>query len=207
MNQTNRSRLQLALAVAVTALVALAFRLLVASPYTVDTRAMEPVAQPADVVVGLRGHDVERGDVVVFRTPSAWLEGRSGASTTVSRVVGEPGDEVRCCDAQGRLVVNGISLSSVPEPQPISFRVVVGPGQLFVRGDNPAHSVDSRCFLHTLGPGALVPADQVRARLTTTVWPFNRLGGLPGKPSFTTAPEGQGDVTVAIVEAASDVPC
>ncbi|HIW30213.1 MAG TPA: signal peptidase I [Candidatus Luteococcus avicola] len=207
MTPTNRSHVRMAAAVAVTALVALAFRLLVASPYTVDTRAMEPVAEPGDVVVGLRAHHVERGDVVVFRTPSAWKAGRSGASTAVSRVVGEPGDEVRCCDAQGRLVVNGISLSSVPEPEPIAFRVVVGPGQLFVRGDNPAHSVDSRCFLHTLGPGALVPADQVRARLTTTVWPLNRVGGLPGKPALTTAPEGPGDLTGAIVEAASDVPC
>lgn len=207
MTLTNRSHVRLAVAVAVTALVALALRLLVASPYTVDTRAMEPAAEAGDVVVGLRVHHVERGDVVVFRTPSAWLEGRSGASTTVSRVVGEPRDEVRCCDAQGRLVVNGISLSSVPEPDPIAFRVVVGPGQLFVRGDNPAHSVDSRCFLHTLGAGALVPADQVRARLTTTVWPLNRLGALPGKPPLTTAPEAPGDLTGAIVEAASDVPC
>lgn len=202
-----RVRMHLGLAVLVTALVALLVRFLVASPYRVDTAAMEPAARQGDIVLGQRHGSVERGDVVVFTVPTSWLAGREGRSTGVSRVVGQPGDEVRCCDAQGRLVVNGLALAAASEPTPVPFRVVVGHGHLFLRGDNPAGSVDSRCYLRSLGPAALVPVDAVRARLQTVVWPMGHLGGLKGKPQLTTAPPGQEPPATSLVEAAYDVAC
>lgn len=205
MAERSALRARIGLAVLVTALCALLFRFLVASPYRVETSAMEPATRPGDVVMGLRGAGAERGDAIVFDVPKAWLQGRSGGSTAVSRVVGQPGDEVRCCDKEGRLVVNGLSVALAPEPTPTPFRVVVGPGVLFVRGDNPAGSVDSRCFLHSLGEGALVPMASVRSRLATTVWPLWRMGGLDGKPHLTTVPPGS-DAT-PVIEAATDVAC
>jgi signal peptidase I len=75
-------------------------------PYTVPTDSMDPTVKGGDRVLAERidGDDVRRGDVVVFQD-SVW-----GAVPIVKRVVGTGGDEVACCDKQGRLTVNGKAL-------------------------------------------------------------------------------------------------
>ena len=72
------------------------------------------------------GGDPHRGDVVVFADPGGWLDAaRPGRRATrspaalelvglyptgghlVKRVIGVGGDQVVCCDSQGRITVNG----------------------------------------------------------------------------------------------------
>ncbi|MEK8225066.1 signal peptidase I [Oerskovia sp. M15] len=83
----------------------------------------------------------------------------------IKRVVGLPGDAVVCCDAQGRVSVNGraidesyIKPGSVPSQDP--FDTVVPEGMLFVMGDNRQHSADSRYNTGNPG-GGFVPIDNV----------------------------------------------
>ena len=128
---------------------------------------------------------LDRGDVVVFHDPGGWLPGGAvgGDDELIKRVVGLPGDTVSCCDAEGRMLVNG---EPVDEPyladpdgpaSTIPFDVTVPEGAIWVMGDNRAHSADSR--LHQSGPyDGFVPLDHVVGRAFVIVWPVSRWGGL-----------------------------
>lgn len=117
---------------------------------------------------------LQRGDVVVFRDPGGWLAPAQGEDL-IKRVIGLPGDRVSCCDAQGRLSVNG---RAVDEPyvvlQPGSdrvsaqdFTVTVPAGHVWVMGDNRSNSADSR--IH-----GSVPVSDVVGRAFVITWPVSR---------------------------------
>lgn len=117
---------------------------------------------------------LRRGDVVVFHDPGGWL-GPGMGDDLVKRVIGLPGDTVTCCDAHGRLSVNG---HAVDEPyvvlRPGSDRVAeqdftetVPAGQLWVMGDNRYDSADSRAH-------GTVPVSDVVGRAVVITWPINR---------------------------------
>ena len=76
------------------------------------------------------GGSPQRGDVVVFSDPGGWLDPAETQAPNnpvarvlelfglyptgghlVKRVIGVGGDEVKCCDAQGRITVNGVPLN------------------------------------------------------------------------------------------------
>ncbi|MGN6406957.1 MAG: signal peptidase I [Curtobacterium sp.] len=117
---------------------------------------------------------VQRGDVVVFRDPGGWL-GPAQGEDLIKRVIGLPGDTVSCCDAQGRLTVNGHAVDeSYVVLQPGSdrvartdFSVTVPAGRLWVMGDNRYDSADSR--MH-----GTVPVSDVVGRAFITTWPVSR---------------------------------
>jgi signal peptidase I len=77
----------------------------------------------------------------------------------VKRVIGLPGDRVSCCDAAGRITVNGVPLDEKsyrypghqPSVQP--FSMTVPPGRLRVMGDHRADSADSRYHRLTQAAG------------------------------------------------------
>ncbi|MEW6072613.1 MAG: signal peptidase I [Planctomycetota bacterium] len=108
--------------------------------------------------------EVERGDVVVLRSP---LDPRIDY---VKRVIGVPGDRIAL--AGGRVWVNGAPLEEpyVAEVDPASLYVgTVGKGEYFVLGDNRPRSSDSREF-------GLVPAAHLRGRVDLRLWPPSRMG-------------------------------
>jgi signal peptidase I len=102
-----------------------------------------------------------------------------GQTDYVKRVLGVPGDRVACCNAQGRVTVNGVALRERSylfpgaAPSEIRFSIVVPRGRLWVMGDNRLVSDDSR--LHTSDPGnGTVPEKMVIGRAFMIVWPPGR---------------------------------
>jgi signal peptidase I len=142
------------------------------------------------------GGGPERGDVVVFSDPGGWLDAADSRAPgnpvtrvletfglyptgghLVKRVIGVGGDEVKCCDRQGRITVNGVPLNeksylaSGEQPSMIDFDVRVKPGYVWVQGDNRSNSADSRVHLGDPG-GGQVPAGDVVGKVFAVVWPF-----------------------------------
>ena len=137
-----------------------------------------------------------RGDIVVFSDPGGWLGAEEAQPPVnpvarglelfglyptgghlVKRVIGVGGDEVKCCDSQGRVTVNGVPLNEKSylaageKPSMINFDVKVKPGYLWVQGDNRSNSADSRVHLGDPG-GGQVPASDVVGKTFAVVWPF-----------------------------------
>jgi signal peptidase I len=153
-------------------------------PYTVPTNSMVPTVQPGDRLLAQKvpGSAVHRGDVVVFQD-ELW-----GNQPLVKRVVGIGGDVVSCCDAKGRLMVNGkpIDETYLKGGGPASlerFATKVPAGEIFLLGDNRAVSEDSRLHLAD-AQGGSVPAGDVRARVDGVAWPASRMGLLSRTSAF-----------------------
>lgn len=192
----------------VVAAVAIALiRALLVQSFVVPSGSMTPTVDAGDRVLvsrlAYRTGSVRRGDVIVFdgagvfvpETPSARTPlasaGRGvaalfslpvGAHDYVKRVIGLPGDRVVCCDAGGRLTVNGAPLTE-PYVKPGDtasddrFDVVVPAERLWVMGDHRSDSADSRAHLGDPG-GGTVPEDRVVGRVVSIYWPLSHAGGV-----------------------------
>jgi signal peptidase I len=133
--------------------------------YTNPGVAMEPAiksGQLFDARPVERGEYVaKRGDVVVFTMPE-WIDGRDTAQ--VKRVVAIPGDQIRCCSPDGRVVLNGATLAE-PYLAPGATQSPFGPitvpaSRLWLMGDNRNLSNDSRIHFNEDAQGT-VPAETV----------------------------------------------
>ena len=149
-----------------------------------------------------------RGDIVVFADPGGWLDASESAATggpltraletiglyptgghLVKRVIGVGGDEVRCCDSQGRITVNGVPLNersylaAGEKPSLIDFDVRVKRGYVWVQGDNRSDSADSRVHLGDPG-GGQVPDDDVVGEVFAVVWPLGHATTLHTPATF-----------------------
>ena len=161
------------------------------------------------VVYHTRG--IDRGDIVVFNGEGSWdpetspppadpfvrffdaVEGvvgiTHGSDIYIKRVIGLPGDHVKCCDTQGRLTVNGVPLTEQSylfpgnSPSAQAFSVTVPPGSLWVMGDHRAVSYDSRLHLGDPGGGA-IPESAVIGRAFVIIWPPSRWGSLSIPATF-----------------------
>jgi len=157
--------------------------------------------------------EIHRGDVVVFRDPGGWLNGpemqerggvlgavrdalvfvglapAAGEEDLIKRVIGVGGDEVACCDSEGRVTVNGVPLDEedylFPKDEPSfdTFKVTVPEGELWVMGDHRSVSEDSRAHQQQPGEG-FVPVDDVIGRAFTIVWPLDRASLLRRPDTF-----------------------
>jgi signal peptidase I len=134
--------------IAVAVLVAsIAIPVVTIQPYLEQSTSMQPTLAPGDRILAAGGSSgIRRGDIVVLRVP-AKISGTD--DLFVKRVIGLPGDHVACCDAKGRITVNGKPLSEnylYPgnPPSRAGFSVTVGKGKIWVMGDHRNISVDSR---------------------------------------------------------------
>lgn len=171
--------------------------------FYIPSESMEPTLLVNDrVLVNQLVPDVvpvERGDVVVFEDPGTWLPrqptppfdplqwflsviGFSDADSSrylIKRVIALPGDRVACCDALGRITVNG---SPVEEPyvdgaddswSEFAFDAEVPADAVWVMGDNRGNSQDSRSHQHDPGGGA-VPISNLVGSAVVISWPLER---------------------------------
>ena len=154
-----------------------------------------------------------RGDIVVFSDPNGWLDPAETQAPNspvarglelfglyptgghlVKRVIGVGGDEVKCCDPQGRITVNGVPLNeksylaSGEQPSMIDFDVRVKPGYVWVQGDNRSNSADSRVHLGDPG-GGQVPVDDVVGKVFALVWPLGRAELIHRPSTFDSIPD------------------
>lgn len=190
----------------------------VAQPFVIPSGSMEHTLDVGDRVLVNKqaytfGDRPQRGDVVVFdgtgvftsedaggsSNPIATAFGRLGSmfgfgnsdeTDFVKRVIGIGGDTVVCCDAQGRITVNGVPLDEASYlypgdvPSTVGFSVIVPEGELWVMGDHRGNSADSREYMGRPG-GGFVPEDRVVGRVDWIIWPVSRMGGVDRPSTFS----------------------
>jgi len=209
-----RELLTIVLAAAVLTLLVKAF---VVQVYRIPTGSMENTLAVGDrvlvnkVVYHFRG--IARGDIVVFSGQDSWgpdapppsgdpvvrlfddvLSGlglRDDQTYYIKRVIGLPGDHVACCDARGRVTVNGAPLSEGSyvypgNPPSSTFSEIVPAGHLWVMGDHRSDSEDSRFYPDAPGGGA-IPENQVVGRAFLIIWPPSQIRDLPIPSTFQQA--------------------
>src|SRR6201992_1403215 len=157
--------------------------------------------------------NVHRGDIVVFSGDGTWDPGVTPASTNffsrfgqsvasmfgfakgqndfIKRVIGLPGDKVACCDAQGRVTVNGVALNEKSylypgnPPSESRFSVTVPSGSVWVMGDHRDVSYDSRGHEAGFPGGGSIPESAVVGRAFIKIWPFSQFGLLNVPSTFS----------------------
>jgi signal peptidase I len=201
-------------------LLALLIKALLVQAFWIPSESMERTLLINDRVlvnkVVYHFRDVHRGEIVVFNGKGTGFDhaesivpkptnvfsrfvrdaqgllglGAPSETDFIKRVIGVGGDTVACCDAEGRVTVNGHPLD-----EPYVFEndyqrfgpVKVPQGYLWVMGDHRGASSDAR----QNGP---IPQNKVVGRAFVRVWPLSRFGflGVPGTfsgiPASAVAP-------------------
>ena len=171
--------------------------------FYVPSASMDETLRPGDRIIASKItttiSGVKRGEIVVFKDPGDWLPAAlpppdgwrssvrraltfigvlpsDSGDDLVKRVIGVGGDRVACCDAEGRIVVNGVPLDEdyiIGPTDQVRFDEEVPDGGMFVMGDNRGDSRDSRYHLD-VNNGA-VPVDNAVGRVVLVLWPLDRL--------------------------------
>ncbi|MFE0583489.1 signal peptidase I, partial [Streptomyces sp. NPDC058874] len=153
---------ELPLLVVVALCIALLLKTFLVQAFFIPSGSMEQTIRIGDRVLVDKltpwfGSKIERGDVVVFEDPGGWLKGEAARPAQdpivvkqikqtltfigllpdeqdlIKRVIGVGGDTVKCCDARGRVTVNGSPLDepyvnpgNSPSDIPFEVRVPAG---------------------------------------------------------------------------------
>lgn len=213
-------------------------RSFVAQMFIIPSSSMENTLQINDRVLVSKFGGFQRGDVVVFEDPGDWLAPapvsdnpiriglefigvlpNSATEHLIKRVIGMPGDRVKCCGEDGRISVNGVALDEAAylyseggvqvSPANVPFEIVVPAGYIFVMGDHRNQSADSRCRLTNITAGepsgiaAFVPVDKVVGAAVAIVSPLDRLSTFTVPDTFEAVaePDQPAPVEPEIIEA------
>ncbi|MET7327037.1 signal peptidase I [Nonomuraea sp. NPDC005650] len=131
---------------------------------TMSSKSMEPTIKMGSRLPARRTADYapRPGDIVVYRTPEGW-SGTTAGEERVGRVIGVPESTVRCCDAKGRLELNGKALDepyvAAPPASQVTFDVRVPSGRLWIMNDNRHVALDSRAYRDAPGGGTIATSD------------------------------------------------
>ncbi len=193
---------------------ALLIKTFVVQPFYIPSGSMERTLNINDRVLVNKMiyhfRDVKRGEIVVFniegtgferyatplKSPSNIvsrgfrnLENLFGLGPNnkdfIKRVIAIGGDTVACCDAQGRVTVNGKGLDEPyvyrdgpDEPNKRFGPVKIAKGNLWVMGDHRNNSEDSRV-------GGQVPQKKVVGQAFVRVWPLSKWRGFGVPKTFS----------------------
>ena len=178
-------------------LISTALKTWVVRSFYIPSESMMTTLQVDDrVLVNQMAHrfgPADRGDIIVFDDPDHWLSAAETAEYTpnpvlefiglapsdsgnqlIKRVIGVGGDTIKCCDAEGRLLVNGEPIDETyldegMAPSEVEFEVTVPEGHYWVMGDNRSNSADSRYHTDT---DPYVSEDDVVGTVFLINWPF-----------------------------------
>lgn len=192
-------------------------RAFVLTPFGIPSGSMQDTLLVGDRILVSRlaaPRDLHRGDVIVFDASDAFhlpvpdrgvlqslvaavqsLTGTGEPTDYVKRVIGVPGEHVRCCASDGRLEVDGVAvtepyLAPGQRPSAVTFDVTLPPDRFWVMGDNRAASSDSRAHLGDPG-GGMVPADDIIGKVWVRYWPLDRLGPVASGPAVPVPRNGE----------------
>jgi signal peptidase I len=199
---------------------ALIIKSLFVQAFYIPSPSMEPLFIKNDRILVQKvsywgGSSPSRGDIVVFEDPGGWLNEADTATPQgpvtkimekvglyptgghlVKRVIGIGGDRVVCCDAKGRITVNGKALNEkeyLPKgtaPSQIKFDRTIPKNHLWMMGDNRSFSYDSRG--HMGGPGGgFVSEDLVVGKVFTLIWPWKRAKFIHRPDTFESIPDAK----------------
>ncbi|MDO5746923.1 MAG: signal peptidase I [Actinomycetaceae bacterium] len=185
--------------------------------FIIPSQSMEDTLQVNDRVLVSKlvpsMRQINRGDIIVFEDAHNWLQTPPDHSPfsyikealialglrpddsenhLIKRVIGLPGDHVQCCDGDGSIVVNGVSVKEPyikpgVAPSEIPFDVYLPADKLWVMGDNRANSGDSRYHLDDSDKG-FVDVNDVTGRAFVIMWPFSRWETLSNTDAFAAVP-------------------
>ena len=195
---------ELPILLGVAILVAVLVRAFVLQTFYIPSPSMEHTLNVLDRVLVNKlvydFRDPKRGEIIVFKAPDDWQSGAEGEDF-IKRIIGTPGDNVVCCDAQERLVVNGVSLD-----EPFIFRdadgnqdpaadrkfnITVPKDRLWVMGDHRSASGDSLEHYEETSDiqEATIPEKSVVGRAFTVFWPLSRAKWLSVPDGFDKIPD------------------
>jgi signal peptidase I len=213
---------ELPILVGVALALAMVIKAFAVQAFYIPSQSMENTLKVGDRVlvnkIVYHTRDIKRGDVVVFNGLDSWdpevqyAEPKNpvskllhaigsafgvvpGEKDYIKRVIGVPGDHVACCDARGRVTVNGHPLAETPyiytdpqtgeqnRPSDSKFKITVPAGHLWVMGDHREVSYDSRGHIGDPG-GGTIPESRVIGRAFVVVWPLSRIKTLSIPSTF-----------------------
>lgn len=194
---------EIVVVVLVATLLSLLLKTFLIQPFWIPSESMEPTLVPGDRVVVSKltpgPFDLHRGDVVVFEDPNQWLGQHkaahpgtaikalefvglypAGDNHLIKRIIGMPGDRVKCCDKNGRLTVNGQPitesyLAAKTKPSEMDFDITVPQDRVWVMGDNRGNSSDSRFHDDGTGKTGSVPMRDITGKADAVLWPLDRI--------------------------------
>ncbi len=185
---SNRWIIELVGVVVVAILIAVLLRTFVVATYSIPSGSMEPTLQVGDRIVvnklSYHLHGVDRGNIVVFSTPSNEDCAGPPVADLVKRVIGLPGEIISLND--GKVYINGLLLPEPFLPPGVRDDTYPGPdsngyslkqpyripsGDVYVMGDNRPNSCDSRYW----GP---IPESTIVGKVDLRIWPLSRIGFL-----------------------------
>ena len=199
----------------------------VAKPYAVPSGSMEQTLTPGDRVLVNRlafvGGGPSTGDIIVFDADETWGPdgtaddgpikgvlrwigevtgfGPSGPHTLIKRVIAGPGQTVSCCDAEGRLLVDGkpldepyvfedlpftpgsLDCTTTPASPRCLPEVTVPAGSYLVLGDHRSNSADGAYSCRTADADATTcyrwaKREDIVGKAVAILWPVGRWSGL-----------------------------
>ena len=214
----------------VAVVLAVVIKALLVQAFYIPSESMEPGLVKNDRILVQKwsywAGSPKRGDVVVFKDPGGWLgDDEAGPSNPITealakvglfpsgghlvkRVIGIEGDTIKCCDAEGRISVNGEPLDEADYVKDEAGVRCAGPmtgncswssgpvpeGHVFVMGDNRANSADSTVHMCTseetdCKKNPYVDDSLIVGKVWLLLWPFDRFGGTDGADAFSDVPD------------------
>ncbi|WP_329540287.1 signal peptidase I [Streptomyces sp. NBC_01220] len=205
---------ELPLLIVVALVLALLIKTFLVQAFSIPSDSMQDTLQRGDRVLVDKltpwfGSEPERGEVVVFHDPAAWLAGEPTPESNVvqdflsfiglmpsaeekdliKRTIAVGGDTVECAKG-GPVEVNGKALDepyifpgdSACDDKPFG-PFTVPEGKIWVMGDHRQDSSDSRYHTDDVTKG-FVPVDDVVGRAVVVAWPVDRWAVLSVPDTF-----------------------